>query len=114
MQQLLRHKVFFLKNKADNENNIDNWQPVFTSFVAIDHLAGGQIKLAENLNFSHLISENYFCFTMRYLQAVNQNLRIEFNDRIFSIKRIINEKERNQILKLICLELGSKGEIHVV
>lgn len=58
-------------------------------------------------------SVNYFKFetnithiiTVRFLNEIDINFRILYNDRIFNIKSIINIKEKNQYYEILCEEL---------
>lgn len=42
--------------------------------------------------------------TIRYLNKINENMRIKYNNRIFYIKSIVNVKEKNIYYEILCEE----------
>ena len=58
------------------------------------------------LEFSNYISETKITHSIiiRYLNKVDINMRIVYNDRKFTIKSIINMDEKNKYNKILCEE----------
>jgi len=51
------------------------------------------------------VTEGYFLFKIRALQDINLKMRIQFKERFFEIKRIIDSDESGRMLKIIALEI---------
>lgn len=58
-------------------------------------------------NYSNYISETKAThkITLRYFNDIDSTMRIVYNNRIFSIKYILNIKEQNKYLEIICEEI---------
>jgi head-tail adaptor len=96
----LRHLIRFGNILPDG-----SWEEVCHSFAEISPIAETSIREFDQINFGHLLSEEYFIITTRYLRNLNNLMRIRFNQRVFAIKRIINPYELNHVLKIIVHEV---------
>ncbi len=97
----LKHFVEFLSN----ENDTNNWRVICSGFAEIKSLTEVGLKEYDGIDFGHLVKEEYFLITTRYLEIINNNMRIRFGNRIFVIKRIINPYQLNHILKILSQEI---------
>jgi head-tail adaptor len=96
----LRHYIKFSTILPDG-----SFEDVSSAFAEISPITDTSVKEFDEISFGHLLTEEYFLITTRYLRNLNSSMRIRFNDRIFAIKRIINPYELNHILKIIAQEL---------
>jgi SPP1 family predicted phage head-tail adaptor len=101
----LNQEITFIQNIAHSDLDDEDWQDMQKCFAEIKPLYDNKFGSLENFSFGHIVTENFFMFRIRYLPKLNCKLRIKFNDRIFEIKRIINLREKNEILQIIALEL---------
>ncbi|WP_294186353.1 phage head closure protein [uncultured Clostridium sp.] len=103
----LRHKISIQQySKLTNDygeveiNNDGIWTEVMTIKAGIYPISGREFFAAETVN-----SEITHKVKIRYTEGLKPNMRIVFNNRIFSIESIINFKELNIELQLLCKEL---------
>ncbi|MFQ5783607.1 MAG: phage head closure protein [Alphaproteobacteria bacterium] len=75
------------------------WSDVATVWAAIEPLKGTERLRAQRLEnpVSHKV-------TIRYRGGVTAAMRLKFGTRIFDIRAVINPRERNQRLELLCEE----------
>ena len=100
----LKHKITFLEqNNIDNFNN-DNWQEQASTYAEVKPLYEMKYNTLDKLNFGSLITEDIFMFRLRFIKNIHSKMRIKFKNRIFEIKRIIDQSEQNRILQIIALE----------
>ncbi len=99
------HKITFLNNVADNEIDEDRWEEWQTSFAEVKPLCDNRFISLEAMSFGNVITEEYFIFKIRFLLGLLPEMRISFKGRIFEIKRIISEDERDKMLDIIALEI---------
>lgn len=103
----LRHRITIQKCNS-NQNNygeIDinatiTWSDVVTVRAGIYPISGKEFFAAETVN-----SEITHKVKIRYIEGISPNMRIKFNNRIFSIESVINFQERGIELQLLCKEL---------
>jgi SPP1 family predicted phage head-tail adaptor len=79
--------------------NIQDWENLITIWASINPIVGKEYFAAETIN-----SEVTHKIKVRYLNIIKPNMRIEFNSRIFTIQSIINYKENNTELQIMCNE----------
>lgn len=101
----LAHKIIFLENKANNAIDEEEWEEVLALFAEISPLCDTRFVALENIAFGNIMAEKYSLFRTRYTDQINSNMRIKFKNRIFEIKRIVNEKERGKFLSIVGLEI---------
>jgi len=105
MVSKLVHKIIFLENKAKDAIDDENWEEVQTSFAEVKPVCDNRFIYLEGVAFGNIITEEYFLFKTRFIKGINREMRISFHERIFEIKRIIDEDERGKILSIIALEV---------
>lgn len=99
------HKIIFLNNVADSAIEEDRWEEWQSSFAEVQPLCDNRFISLEGMSFGNVITEGYFIFKIRFLAGLLPEMRISFKGRIFEIKRIINENERDKMLDIIALEI---------
>lgn len=101
----LRHRIQFLSNVKHGALDADNWQERLVTFASISHISEMQFNAIESFNFGHVMTESLVVFTIRFIDLVNNKMRIVFRDKTFEIKRIINPGEMCKFLNIIALEI---------
>lgn len=101
----LKHEIIFLKNFANSETASETWEEKTKTFAQIIAISENNFGVIEGVSFGHVITEGYFVFITRFIESITIRMRISFNNRIFEIKRIINNKEQNRMLKIITMEI---------
>lgn len=99
----LRHRITIQKlNNSQNEyGEISKlWEDILNVRAGIYPISGKEFFAAETVN-----SEITHKVKIRYIEGIMPNMRIKFNNRIFSIESVINFQERNIELQLLCKEL---------
>ena len=96
----MKHKIDIFKNKTANDLQ-DNWIKIHTIFADIKELNPYTQKLFENLGFGYEIPANHFIFTIRFIDMLQTNIRISFNNEIYNIQKITNVKQENRFLQLL-------------
>ncbi|MDU4979399.1 MAG: phage head closure protein [Clostridium celatum] len=99
----LRHRITIQKlNNSQNEYGevSELWEDILNVRAGIYPISGKEFFAAETVNseISHKVK-------IRYIEGIMPNMRIKFNNRIFSIESVINFQERNIELQLLCKEL---------
>ena len=99
----LRHRITIQKlNNSQNEyGEVSELQEdILNVRAGIYPISGKEFFAAETVNseISHKVK-------IRYIEGIMPNMRIKFNNRIFSIESVINFQERNIELQLLCKEL---------
>jgi hypothetical protein len=101
----LVHNITFLENLAESASEDQDWREKYNCFAEISPLTDCKYISIEGMSFGNLITEEYYLFKIRYIEGVGKILRISFRNKIYSIKRIINIKERDKILNIIAHEI---------
>ena len=99
----LRHRITIQKlNNSQNEYGeiSEFWEDILNIRAGIYPISGTEFFAAETVN-----SEITHKVKIRYVEGLTPNMRINFNNRIFSIESIINFQEKNIELQLLCKEL---------
>lgn len=99
----LRHRITIQKlNNSQNEYGevSELWEDILNVRAGIYPISGKEFFAAETVNseISHKVK-------IRYIEGIMPNMRIKFNNRIFSIESVINFQERSIELQLLCKEL---------
>lgn len=102
---ILKHQIIFLESMSSDQLSEPNWAEKYATYAYITPLYDNKFGSIENFSFGHLVTEAYFMFKIRFTDKINIKMRIKFGDRIFDIKRIINDKENSIILKIIAFEI---------
>lgn len=101
----LVHKITFLENITKSEIKEAIWKEVQTSFAEVKPVCDNRFISLEGLAFGNVITEEYFLFKTRFIKGIHREMRISYEERIFEIKRIINEGERTRMLNIVGLEV---------
>ena len=101
----LAHEISFLENLTVSEIEEPKWEQKFNCYAEIIPLSDCQYMNIEGLNFGNFITEEYYLFKIRYMDKINKKMRVSFGKRIYSIKRIVNIREKNRILNIIAHEI---------
>ena len=81
---------------------IEQWQDLITVRAQVQALydkASGETFIA-----MQLIDNSFYRFRIRFMPELKSNMRIEYNNRYFQIKRIINQDELNVVSEIIAQE----------
>lgn len=100
----LRHRVTLqsLTRTADGQGGFtEEWTDEATLWASVEPLKGYERFQAMQLQtpLTHAV-------TLRYRPGVTTAHRLLFGDRIFDVREVINEGERNATLRLTCVETG--------
>jgi SPP1 family predicted phage head-tail adaptor len=101
----LIHKITFLVNTEQSEIKQAKWEPSFETFAEIKPVCDNRFTALENMQFGNVITEEYFLFKVRFINKINKNMRISFHDKIYEIKRIVDEDARGRMMNIIALEI---------
>ena len=100
----LRHRIV-LQKKVVTEDELkqqsETWTDVVTIWACVEPLSGKEYFAAKQTN-----AEVSVKFTLRSLNDVKPDMRVTFQDRSFEIQTVINPKERNRSLILMCTEVS--------
>lgn len=58
-------------------------------------------KVTEVFSAMQMIENSFYQIRIRFMPFINNNMRIIYDDKILSIKRVINQNEENIITKII-------------
>lgn len=101
-----RHYISILSENATSSFQQENkWEVKYNIFAEIKALQGSSVNEIDRLSFGNIVTEEYFLFKIRFLPDLDNNMRISFKNRLFSIKRIINFYEQNKILEIVTLAI---------
>ena len=98
----LRHKIYLLKpvvTKDEVGQEIENLELQKTVWASIEPLSGKEFFSAKQVN-----SEVNSKITIRYIESLLPHWGVQFGHRVFNIEAIINFKEKNKYLQLLCSE----------
>ncbi|MFK7974216.1 MAG: head-tail adaptor protein [Rickettsiaceae bacterium] len=101
----LTNKISILRNIEPSEIIEAKWEIFTDTFAAVKPACDNRFTSIENINFGNIISEEYFIFCTRLIKGLNKSMRIKFQDRMFEIRRIINDDTHKNMLKIIALEI---------
>lgn len=105
LSQLVHH-VTFLENVTASEAEDPVWNEKVSCFAEILPLSECGYMSIEGLNFGNFITEEYYLFKIRYISGLNKALRISFGTKLYSIKRIINVRQKDRLLNIIAHEIS--------
>lgn len=105
ISRTLKHRLIFLESSQGDDFSIAKWSPKFVLYGEINPLRNTSFNSLEPFNFGNIITSLYFIITIRYHKEVHHKMRIQFQTRIFDIKKISNHKEENIMLNILAYEL---------
>ena len=98
----LKHKIT-IQTYAESQNDfgevIKGWSDFKTLYASITPLT------AREFFKSGVFNEVTHKIELRYTPGIKPKMRVLFNTRVFSIESVINIREANKTLQLICKEL---------
>lgn len=103
----LIHSITFLEktNVIDASGNTETWASAGkVSRAKIDPMRG-----LELIRSGVDVTQNYITISIRYRDDVDATMRVQFESKVYLIEAIENVLERNRVLKLTCLGLGSNN-----
>jgi len=102
----LRHRIIFQRLvETTNEvgETVQTLEDYATVWAAIEPTTGREYYEAQKLQ-----PELTYKITVRYLEGITPDMTIKFKDRTFRITSIINPKELNERLEIMCTEQVSR------
>ena len=79
---------------------IATWTTVATVWAAVEPIRGREYFSAQQVS-----AETTHRVTIRWRSGVSPQWRVVFGDRTFRIESVINPRERNERLELMCVEV---------
>ena len=101
LASVLKH-IVTIQNPIVSIEGIEEWSDFAIARAEIKALydkGNGEVFSA-----MQLMDNSYYRFTIRYIENLKTNMRIIYKDRIFQIKRIINQDEQNIATLIIAQE----------
>lgn len=98
----LRHKVSIEEKMEEvslGKRGAPTWISLLTRWAAIEPLAGRELEYARQI-----VADATHEVTMRYIDEITTDMRMEYKGRYFQIHNIANVGERNREMRLICTE----------
>lgn len=98
----LRHKILFQSRTISRDTfgaETVTWRTEKTVWASVEPISGREYFLAQQVQ-----SEVTHVIKIRYYDGVRTDWRVIFGSRIFDIKSVINLKERNNQMALMCRE----------
>lgn len=98
----LRHKISFQSRTISRDTfgaETVTWRTEKTVWASVEPISGREYFLAQQVQ-----SEVTHVIKIRYYDGVRTDWRVIFGSRIFDIKSVINLKERNNQMALMCRE----------
>jgi SPP1 family predicted phage head-tail adaptor len=77
----------------------ESWQLVATVWAGLEPLRG-----SEDYSDLRLIGKTNYRITIRHRDGIEPRMRVNFNNRTFNIRAVLNLDEANEILELIAEE----------
>jgi len=97
----LKHKVVIQEySEVNNYGEVQkSWNDFSTAYASITPLSAKEyFKAGVQNEVTHKIE-------MRFIQGVKPKMRVMFGEREFSIESVLNIREENKALQLICSEV---------
>lgn len=79
---------------------------IMTVWASVEPARGREYQEAQRIR-----QELTYKITSRYHKGINQNMLIKFRKRYFEIISVINVRERNEMLEIICTEKPCKKAV---
>lgn len=103
----LKHRITFqIFTKAVNENGfeVETWIDFKTLWAAVTNLHGREYFAAATVK-----AENTVKFTIRYIEGINESMRILFQEKQYNITSIDNIMYANKFIEIKALEVENGG-----
>lgn len=102
LSQRLRKSIVVQQRKSSTNiynENIGEWVDFATLRAGVEPLSGKEM-LKNGVNLAEQVTR----IVIRYRADITTQMRILYNDKIYSITAIINPNERNIMLELMCTQ----------
>lgn len=99
----LKHKIIIQSStvtKDDYGAEVSTWEDFTTVYSSIEPLRGQEL-FASQQTYNKVISK----IRLRYIAGIKTDMRVNYNGRLFDIEAIINIRELNKELHLVCSEI---------
>lgn len=99
--------TFYEQDEKENEllQKVQVKTPKKTVWASVEPTRGREYQEAQRIR-----PELTYKITLRYFNNVTPDMLIKFKDRYFEIVSIINVREKNEMLEIICTEKIEKKE----
>jgi hypothetical protein len=94
----------FNKNIEFCTDNAHSYTAPISYKAIIRPITVGSIYNYEQIEATHQIHRNFFCFTIRYDAQIKDFSHIKLAERLFRIIRIINSNEANRFMQIYAEE----------
>ena len=102
---ILKHKVIIQSHTITKDGygaEVSTWEDFTTTYASIEPLSGSELFSAQQ-TYNKVISK----IRMRYISGIKTDMRINYDGRLFDIEAILNIRELNKELQLMCSEIVS-------
>lgn len=102
---LLRHLITIQTRAAGALDSYGGSNPAWSTFAEVwaqIEPTTGREYVKDGANKAALLTR----FVLRYLDGVTPQMRVSFEGKVYNIREVINERQRNRMLTLVC-EAGS-------
>ncbi len=82
---------------------IESWKDL--SMLSAEAKALYEQRPGENFASMQLMDNSFYRFRIRYNPKITSNMRVVYAEKIFKIKRVTNEEERNVVTVIIGQEV---------
>lgn len=100
---ILRHRITIEQYTVTGRNviggEVKEWVPVATVWAAVEPIRGREFFAAHQVN-----AEVTTRIRIRYLPGVAPTMRVQFGNRTYDIRTVIDVDERHLELQLMCVE----------
>lgn len=101
----MRNKITIQKfvemlDEYNTPTGSSTWQDVATMWASVEPISGKEYIMLQNTN-----SELILRIRMRYIPGITNAMRVKYGERVFDIQSVINYKELNREMHLMCTEV---------
>ncbi|MDK2918990.1 MAG: hypothetical protein PWQ37_1723 [Candidatus Petromonas sp.] len=103
----LKHRITFQRLTTsinDNGFEVKTWEPFKIVWAKVENLHGREYFTAAQVKAERTVK-----FTIRYIEGIDETMKILFKDKIYNITFIDNIKYQNRFIEIKAL--GVEGDI---
>lgn len=103
----LKHKIViqkYVNGVNDNGFETEEWQDFKTVWASVSNLYG-----REYFEAAAIQEENTVKFTIRFINEIDESMRIKFRDKQYNITSIDNIKYENKFIEIKTMEVDKSG-----
>jgi len=103
----LRHRITIqerVETQDDYGSSVAAWVTFATVHASVEPISGKELLAAQAIN-----SETRVRMRLRYISGITSDMRVSFNLKLYNIQEIIDFKEENRELQLMCNEGVNDG-----